>query len=171
MNRNEVTAMLAVASAATGMQVTDHVISVWTDMLTDISAQEAARAMRSFLAEEKRRPTIADIRTRVASQHTPAIDAGSAWGEVHRQVQSVGAYRTPKFTHPAIQQAVDAIGWVILCHTHEDQLGTLRAQFERYLKAFNERRAHEANVGQLEAATERRGALSVGDAVRQLVGK
>jgi len=43
------------------------------------------------------------------------ITSGEAWGEVRKQISSVGHYGIPKFSSPTIQRAVDCMGWISLC--------------------------------------------------------
>jgi hypothetical protein len=165
MTREEVSKLLAFAKAATGMVVEPSTIAAWADMLEDIDADAAMAALRAFLAEDSRRPSIADIRKRATAKGRP-VDAGQAWDEVQRAISRHGRTRSFRSEHPSVQRAVDAIGWIAICDTNMDDVPTLRAQFERYLKGFAETMAYQSNVGQLEEhRQERLGQVSAGAAL------
>lgn len=169
MTKSEAAAMLAIAGLAYSKPIDPAAAEVWASMLADVSSEDGASALRSHMANSQFFPTIADIRKRVALRRSPPMDAGSAWGEVQRSVSSQGRYRNPTWSHPAIAHAVNSIGWIAICDCDVDNLNTLRAQFERYLKSAVENQQDAANVGQLEAH-QRGGSLSAGEAMRALTG-
>lgn len=152
-------------------RVTPSLTRLWALMLADLEPQDAMRALQAHLAESPHVPTIADIRRRVAECRVSPIDVGGAWGEVQRAVASVGSYRTPTFDNPAVAYAVECLGWKAICHTLQDDLPTLRAQFERYLRGYQDGQRRAANVGALEAHRERTGALGAGEVVAGLLGQ
>lgn len=162
--------MLAIAGLAYSKPVDPAAAGVWADMLPDVSSEDGARALRAHIATSPHFPTIADIRRRVGSKRSPQIDAGSAWGEVQRSISSQGRYRNPQWSHPAIAHAVNAIGWIAICDSDTDDAGTLRAQFERYLKSAVDNQQEAANVGQLEAHRDRSGSIGAGEAIKQIAG-
>ena len=61
----------------------------------------------------------------------PAIKSpAEAWQEVLGKVSSVGRYRLPTFSSPAIADAVFNIGgWASICESQRTALPTLRAKF------------------------------------------
>ena len=168
MSEGEVMAMLAVAGKVYGKDVRPDLIQVWHEFMLDVSADEGARAMRQHVAESQYFPTVADIRKRVTAGRVDAPDIGRAWGEVLSQVRAVGSYKSPRFSHPAIENAVNALGWVEICMTLDSDVPTLRAQFERYYKAGLETSAKDQNHGRLESA-RRAGSITAGDAIRGLL--
>jgi hypothetical protein len=170
MTHGECMAMLAVAGKVYGEGVAEDVVEAWAQFMADVTPEEGAAAMREHITESPHFPKVADIRKRVAAHRVNAPDVAAAWGEVLRQVRLVGYYGLPQFSHPAIAAAVDALGWQEVCHTPTDQLGTLRAQFERYFRSRLETGARAANAGALEEH-RRHGAISAGDALKQLLGK
>ena len=58
-------------------------------------------------------------------------DVEEAWGEVIRNVGSVGSYGSPSWSSEALRKAVDALGWKTICLTPDKDVGTLRAHFFR----------------------------------------
>lgn len=169
MTPGECDAMLAIAGKVYGRDVSDGLVDAWAEFMGDVTADEGARAIREHITESPHFPTVADVRKRVASMRIGRVDPGAAWEEVRRAIGREGRNRTPEWSHPAIAAAVNALGWVDICNTLDDDLSTLRAQFERYYRAAMENRAKAANVGALEAHQERRGQLSAGEAIAGLL--
>lgn len=111
---------------------------LYARFLEDIDIDRGAEVVATWIAfDGKRFPRISELRALAA----PAMpDADQAWEEARRAAGSVGSYRSPSFSHPAIAEAVKAIGWMDICQTPIDQLGTLRAQFGRAYEAVKRRR-------------------------------
>ena len=96
--------------------------------LADIPDEALIQAVSEHIAHNDEFPTIAGLRRLALAGQHPA--PGDAWGEVVRQMQAVGRYRTPAFSHPLITQAVDQVGgWQALCKS--DNLVADRAHFLR----------------------------------------
>lgn len=171
MTKGECAAMLAIASRMYGQPVDADLVEGWSEFMGDVSPEEGTHALREHITESSKFPTVADIRKRVASVRVSALDVGEAWGEVNRALQRVGFYGSPTWSHPAIASAVEALGWKTICHTDNDDVPTLRAQFERYYKAALEGRQRAANAGALSAySDERRGVMSSASLVAGLLG-
>lgn len=167
MTRGEVAAMLAVAGKVYSRAIGSDMVEVWSEFFGDCTPDEGARAIREHITESSFFPTIADLRKRISSRRVGPVDIGGAWGEVRRTISSVGRYGCPSFSHQAISDAVEALGWITICHTDEDDLPTLRAQFERYYKAALEGQGRAQNYGALEAHDyARTGAMGSGDALK-----
>lgn len=96
--------------------------------LADIPDDALIQAVSEHIAHNDEFPTIAGLRRlALAGQHP---SPGDAWGEVARQMQEVGRYRTPAFSHPLITLAVEQVGgWQALCES--DNLVADRAHFLR----------------------------------------
>jgi hypothetical protein len=173
MTASEVAKLLAIASEAYPgrFSARESTVALWQGLLGDIAAPEAANALLEHIAESAMPPTISDIRRRVADRRVSAPAPGDAWGEVRRKIDSVGRYRSPEWSHPAIASAVEAIGWQVLCDTPVDQAGTVRAQFERYFTAAVHGAAKRANSEALCNHVSRSGQVSAGSAVAALLGR
>jgi hypothetical protein len=63
--------------------------------------------------------------------------AGEAWGEVLRKIQTVGSYGAPQFSSQVIQKAVDCIGWKTLCMS--ENIAIERAHFLKIYETFEKR--------------------------------
>lgn len=96
--------------------------------LADIPDEALIQAISEHIAHNDEFPTIAGLRRlALAGQY---LSPGDAWGEVARQMQDIGRYRTPAFSHPLITQAVNQVGgWQALCES--DNLVADRAHFLR----------------------------------------
>jgi hypothetical protein len=96
--------------------------------LADIPDESLIQAVSEHIANEDDFPTIAGLRRLALAGQYPS--PGDAWGEVMRQMQAVGRYRTPAFSHALILQAVEHLGgWHALCVS--DNLVADRAHFLR----------------------------------------
>lgn len=158
--------MLAVAGKVYGKDIRVDLVEVWAEFMRDITAAEGVEAMRTHVAESRFFPTVADIRQAVAQKRVGAVDIARAWAEVRRAISFYGRNKSPVFSHPAIESAVNALGWVELCNSLEEDMPTIRAQFERYHKAALETESRRENVGRLEGA--RQGAMTAGDVIKLL---
>jgi hypothetical protein len=153
------------------LKVTPGMISIWAEMMVDISPEEAKAALVSYLADgPPHPPALSDIRRRAAESRVGHIDVGAAWEEVRRAIQKYGRDLDPPWSSPAIAGAVEAIGWRELCNTMDDDLPTVRAQWERYLRARVETMGKAENIGRLEEHQRRAGLQSAGSFLR-LPGK
>lgn len=165
----EVTEFLALVSDAfpERMRTNAGALAIWSRMLSDLSIAEAQRALVEYLSDgPPHPPSISDIRRRVSDATTGAVNAAEAWEEVRKAICRVGRYKTPTFRSPLVAAAVEAIGWEALCNTLEDDLPTVRAQFERYLKARGETAAKAGNSGRLEEHLTRIGGATAGALLR-----
>jgi hypothetical protein len=172
MTPGECKAMLAIAMKAFGRtlarEAAQSQADSWAEFLQDITAEEGVKAIRQHVTESPHFPTIADIRRRVAESRVDPVDIGAAWGEVKRAISRVGYDGSPSWSHPAITHAVESLGWRTICHTLDDDVPTLRAQFERYFRGYLDGARRQANSGALEAHQERVGQLGAGAVVAKL---
>jgi hypothetical protein len=144
-------------------------VALWTEMLADIDAAEAQRALRAHAATSPHPPCIADIRNGVAKMREPGIDVAAALEEIRRAVRYVGSHRPPpEWSSPRIAAAVNAIGWQAICLTDEGDLRTLHAQIRQLLEGSTATAQREANVGALESHRAN-GALSAGELAKKLL--
>jgi hypothetical protein len=75
-----------------------------------------------------------------AAEGRPHIAAEDAWSEVRDKMRQLGIYKYPTWSHPTIEEAVEAIGWRDLCLT--ENIVATRAHFFRIFEA-KQRRAFE----------------------------
>ncbi len=171
MTQGECMVMLAVAGRMYGRDISDGLVEGWTEFMADITAEEGVRAVKQHITESHMFPTVADVRRRVAESRVDAVDVGAAWGEVRKAISRWGYNRVPTWASPAVAHAVEALGWREICMTLVNDVPTLRAQFERYYRAYLDGARREANSGALEAHTqaERRGQVAAGAALAGLL--
>jgi hypothetical protein len=158
--------MLAIAGKAYGRAIGTDMVETWSEFFGDFTPEEGAHAIREHITESPHFPAISDIRKRAASARVSQVDVSAAWTEVRKAFGSVGRYGYPKWSSPAIAAAVETIGWIELCNTQEVDMPTVRAQFERYLKARAETALRGANVGSLVAHKKQ---LHAGEFVAEIV--
>ena len=131
MDKREAASVVAVIAAAYPQwPASKETVAVYADALADLSHADAMAAVRDLILTEDRWPTVATIRRRAADRAgILAPTSTQAWAEVVGQADEQGRYGQPRWTHPAIREAVKAVGWYEICmSTNQD---TLRAQFMR----------------------------------------
>lgn len=146
--------------------LSSETMASYAAMLADLSVDQLAAAIEKHAATSRYWPSVAELRA-LAVEDEAAPPAEIAWGEVMRAVSSVGRYRSPQWSHPAIEAAVEAVGgWQRVCD--DDTEGVLRAHFYRTYNAYRERIERDANYSGLPYKREAR-RLSSGDAVVRLL--
>ena len=117
-------------------------VQLYARFLVDVKLDDAIAAVAKWIAREQRFPLISELREACANAAGDgAPDADQAFAEVLRAVAKWGAWGEPQFTHSAIRDAVNAIGWRSLCLTETGDHGTLRAHFRSAYDAAKKRRA------------------------------
>ena len=112
----------------------DFTLGAWCRLCEDLPGPAMIAAVDDLCAQgETYPPSIGEIRQRAvallaAVSGDRVVDVDEAWAEVQRAVNSRGFRAGPGgWSHPAIADAVDAIGWWRLCY--DENQGTLFAQF------------------------------------------
>lgn len=129
-DREAASVVAAIAAAFPQWPASKETVRVYADLLGDLSHADVMAALRDLLLTEDRWPTVASIRRSVANRAgVLAPSAMQAWGEVTRQADTVGRTGRPRWSHPALEEAVKAIGWYEICMSTNPE--TLRSQFTR----------------------------------------
>ncbi len=141
-------------------------VTLWYELLGDLSPQSAVMALKKYMLINKFPPTVADIRglaTDLVAQHIP--DADEAWGEVTKAIRRYGYPREREALDSmseTVRKTVERIGFQNICLSQYDQFNTLRAQFKGFYEA-EYRRSMEVhkmpNSMRLEQAKMQQGAL------------
>lgn len=113
---------------------------IYARFMIDIPADVGANAVARWIARGRTFPLIADLRE-ACEQHDGSgpPDADRAFAEVMRAVGRWGIYGEPKWSHPAIGQAVDSITWREVCMS--EHAPSLRAHFTKAYEAARKRTA------------------------------
>ena len=116
-------------------------VMLWSEMLQDISLDQAKLALKKYIASSPFPPTVSDIRqaiTVVTSGYIP--DEGEAWGEVLNAIRLYG-YMQPDKAYDNMGEytklAVKRMGWQSLCES-ENQMAD-RAHFMSIYKSIKQR--------------------------------
>ncbi len=114
-------------------------VSLWADMLRDVSLDVAKLGLKKLIATHKDfPPTIGDLLEAISSTSTTYVpSAGEAWGEVIRAISNYGwnmELRALKSLSPLTRKAVECMGWLNLC-TSEEQMAD-RAHFMKIYGTF-----------------------------------
>lgn len=135
MNPTETAKILAICSVAYPQYpVTKESVGIYHDLLSDLDIVQVERAVRDLLKTSDRWLSVAAIRRRVAeNENALAPNKAQAWAEVRDACSKYGRQNRPQFSHPAITECVQTIGWYEICVS--TNLETLRSQF---WKAYEE---------------------------------
>lgn len=139
MTREEIAKVLAVCSAAyPHVVITKETAIVYAESLRDLPFDPVSRAVRKLVTTSEFFPTIAKIRRAVAEADGKLPpDGATAYGEVISAAASRGALDRPEWSHPAVNEVVEALGWSRICR--DDNPAALRAQFMRVYEPIRDR--------------------------------
>ena len=171
MNAAETGKLIAILKAAYPRQpVEDATASVYATMLEDLDPRAAVEAVQRHIATCTYFPSIAEIRKGAAEKSCGAPTAAEAWDEVLRAVSRYGRNRAPKWSHVAVENAVNGVGWQAICDS-SDQMAD-RAHFFKLYSETRTAAVTEENVRPMLEQAERRAlkAQSVGDVLKALPG-
>ena len=151
-------------------KITDEIAQTYAIALADIDQTALAAAVLKCLRTKKFFPAIMEIREEVDNLTAIAIgqvvkSPDEAWNEVQKQMQEAFIYKKPVFSTPEIEKAALSMGWIGLCETPTEQIGTARAQFLRmYESVCNRKRENKINNDVLQI-------MGSGNKTAELVGK
>lgn len=123
---------------------------LWHATLGDLPRDVVWAAVMRLLTTSDHWPTVAEIR-RAAAELRPDADKPpspeEAWAEVQRQVRLVGYYGTPRWSHPAVAKAAEALygSWQGLCaNLSAETAAADRAHFLRLYQEYSRREREDA---------------------------
>jgi hypothetical protein len=155
-------------------KITPDSICVYAIALSELSPTELQAAVLKCMRTCKFFPSIAEIMeaandmVEVASG-TKAKSPDEAWNEVIKQMNEAFIYKKPVFSTPEIEKAALSMGWIGLCETPTDQLGTARAQFLRLYESVCKRKnENRINDNVLHQVGDIGGLQRLGDVIKQI---
>lgn len=120
-------------------------VRAWHRSLADLDPEVVEAAVES-LGRREFAPTplmVREAALAIARPEAMVPDAAAAWEEVQAALQLVGWTRTPEWSHPAVGDAVRALGgWRAVCES--TTLMADRAHFLRVYDAVRERHLRDA---------------------------
>lgn len=158
MKRSEAIALVAEVQAAWPQrEFGPSTIKRYVDSIEHLEREAVAAAIEELVVTSKFVPSIAEI-TQAAHNAIPgdrAPEADNAWSEVLEQIRTVGSKRgmmnyatgedwEPQWSHPAIGQAAEALGWDQLCSS--ENLMADRAHFIKFYQGAIERTSRQRAI-------------------------
>lgn len=135
--------------------------------LSDLSYEQTLDAVMACVAEERRWPSVAAIRKRIATLEVDHLPGELAYEELLKAVGRYGINGSPSFTNPCMKAAVANVGWRQICNS-EERCGVTRAHFIKAYNAELERRRRKPQsdriVAQLRTARAER-QIGIGEAI------
>ena len=126
-------------------EIKQDTAELYAAILGDLPWEEAKAAVMRLAQTTRFFPTIAEIREQVAEARCALDPPELAWGEVQKAISRVGSYQQPLFENPAIQRAVNAIGWRNICL--DDNLSATRARFTDAYRAARQQQIESQTTG------------------------
>jgi Loader and inhibitor of phage G40P len=161
MTPNEVGKLVAYLKAAyPRATIEPDTLEVYRIWLSDLPYEPARAAVVTIIATERFFPTVAEIREAAAQLVTGVPVAEAAWAEVMAAVREHGMDGWPEWSHPAVAEAVRAIGWHLICGS--TNVATERAHFLRIYAAMRESVLRGVTVAGLLEASSAKAALKAG---------
>lgn len=143
MTERDCLEMFALLEAAYPKEpMTDEQLTLYTELLLPYEIGRVRDAVLIHIQTSPWFPRISDIVGRVTKHEQ--LDADEAWGEVLTQIRKVGYYRTPEWSHPALADAIQAMGWQDLCMS--DNAEADRAHFMKFYQIAQTRRREQKLV-------------------------
>lgn len=118
-------------------------VQLWYSMLNDISYEQAAAAVKAYIALKAFPPSIADIREMALGEKG---DWTEAWKDVRTAIRHYGSNRPTEALSSldsVTRQAAECIGWSEICKS--ENLEVIRGQFRQVyeIKAKRNKEAHQ----------------------------
>ena len=128
--------------------ITEPQIALYATLLGSYSVETVRQAV--FLRHIQQSPWFPRL-NEVLDQMTQGdqADPDQAWAEVQHTIRTVGYYRHPTWSQPAIAQAVETLGWQNLCLSTNPEAE--RAHFLRFYSTARLRAQHHQHWTQLPA--------------------
>ena len=123
--------------ASFGQEQNIQRMKIYMQMLKDIPEDVLQKVIQKVIYENKFLPSIAEIveacRSLVATSNgaKEVPDWNEAWAEVEKAMRDTPWGGKPKFSHPAIEQAVKNYGWKSIHEVMADDYHTMQAQLRR----------------------------------------
>ena len=132
-------------------RLTADSIFVYAVALSELHPRQLQAGVLRCMRTCKFFPSIAEIMEAAQdvteqANGTKVAAPDEAWNEVQRQLQEAFIYKKPVFSTPEIERAALAMGWIGLCETPTNQIGTARAQFLRlYESVCSRQKSNQVN--------------------------
>lgn len=130
-------------------------LAVYSELLSDLDAALARKAVVRHVGTNKWFPTIAEIRELAAAMVTPGAEqsAEEAWQATRKALRGWSRYgdKQPTFGNPITAEVVKTIGWMTFADSTEPERS--RRDFVAMYEIIRKRHIETANVGELPTPT------------------
>lgn len=153
MNRKEIVLLLGEINARWPKFEPDIIKeNAWLEALVDLPYQVTLAAVKTLAISLVYPPSIAQVRQEALELINPSAQAltpGKAWELVRKAIRTYGNYRGQEGMESLpeeVRNIVKIFGWQDLCTAEADQMGVIRAQFEKYYIAETQRAIKKKNM-------------------------
>lgn len=158
MKEIEAASLMAILAAAfPSAKISKETVSVYVAHLSDVPYEESRIAVDNLVRTSDFFPSVALLRREIlAMMGLLAPPRESAWLEVETGMRTRGRGVKIDWSHPAISEAVRAMGWNNMCLS--ENLDVVRGQFFKVydsLRDRSDRQAQTSSVSAIEAGDTR----------------
>ena len=125
--------------------ITEAQVALYAALLASYPVDQVRAAVLRHIQQSPWFPRISEVLDQITAQGQ--LDPDQAWAEVQQKIRTVGYYRQPTWSQPAIAQAVEALGWTHLCRSTNPEAD--RAHFLRFYAIAQQREQHHPEWAQL----------------------
>ena len=125
--------------------ITEAQVALYAALLESYPVDQVREAVLRHIQQSPWFPRISEVLDQITAQGQP--DPDQAWAEVQHKIRTVGYYRQPTWSQPAIAQAVEALGWTNLCRSTNPEAD--RAHFLRFYSIAQKREQHRQEWAQM----------------------
>ena len=149
MTRPECLQIFALLAAAYPKEpMTEAQVTLYTQMLAPYDGTAVRAAILLHIQQSPWFPRVSDVVERLTAR--AELDPDEAWREVVTAIRRVGMYGVPHWSHPALADAVAAMGWTTLCQSTNPEAD--RAHFVRFYQSAVTRQREHTLIAQLSPA-------------------
>ncbi|MBU2701117.1 hypothetical protein Ga0466249_002228 [Sporomusaceae bacterium BoRhaA] len=126
-------------------RISNETICTYAIALSDVNRSALAAGVLKSMKACIFFPSIAEITNNSqimveAATGTTNKGPDEAWNEVLQQMKEAFVYKKPVFSTKEIESAALAMGWVGMCETLTEDIGTIRSQFLRLYESACKRK-------------------------------
>ena len=147
MTEVEAASLIAILAAAfPNAKIDARSVSVYVEHIREFPYADGQEAVTGIVRTSEWFPTVAVLRREILSlQGALCPAAEEAWVEVEAGMRKYGRTRRVEWSHPAIGEAVSAMGWTNMCLS--ENIDVVRGHFFKIYNSVSKRTDRDVQVG------------------------
>lgn len=128
-------------------RMTERQMAIYAAMLAPYPVDQVREAVVLHIHRSPWFPRVSDVIDKLTKREE--LDPDQAWAEVLRNIRSVGYYGSPTWSHKAVAETVQAMGWQDLCVS--ENIEADRAHFMRFYQTAVTRQREDKILAEINA--------------------